>query len=184
MRFSSAHIKKMMQVDEDIGKMSHAVPAMVGKALELFSTILVQKAGDITKQRGAKTLTQEHLATVIKQDPRFDFLLDLVKGIGLDTTSGSDRPAKLPNKIVKNNKEPDDLDKVDKLPKSKPKKGSQRLKSNQSGSKISREDSGRSCPPGIELTMRVVPVQNQFVAAAGEQSRTSKWLEVEGRTQV
>merc|ERR1712179_238007 len=135
-RFSATHIKKMMQVDEDIGKMSHAVPAMVGKAVELFSTILVQKAGDITRQRGAKTLTQEHVATVIKQDPRFDFLVDLVKGIDQDTFSDSNRP----------------------------KKDSQRLKNNQSG-KTSREESGRSGIPGIELTMKVMPVQNQFVEA-------------------
>ena len=172
-RFSATHIKKMMQVDEDIGKMSHAVPAMVGKAVELFSTILVQKAGDITNQRGAKTLTQEHVATVIKQDPRFDFLVDLVKGIGQDTLSDSDRPVKVLTKTVKKNEEFKDLDKVDKLSKSK--KGSQRLRNNQSG-KISREDSGRDGIPGIELTMKVMPVQNQFVEAGERVMQTGAKL--------
>ena len=81
-RFSSSHIKRMMQVDEDIGKVAQAVPAMIGRALELFSTMLVQKSGEITSQRGAKTLTQEHVITVIREDPRLDFLVHLVEGKG------------------------------------------------------------------------------------------------------
>jgi len=82
LRFSPSHIKRMMQVDEDIGKVAHAVPAMVARAVEMFSTVLVQRAGEITKQRGAKTMTSEHMSVVIREDPKFDFLIDLVEGIG------------------------------------------------------------------------------------------------------
>ena len=81
-RFSSSHIKRMMQVDEDIGKVAQAVPAMIGRALELFSIMLVQKSGEITSQKGAKTLTQEHVIAVIREEPRLDFLVHLVEGAG------------------------------------------------------------------------------------------------------
>ena len=153
-RFSSAHIKKMMQVDEDIGKMSHAVPAMVGKAVELFSTILVQKAGNVTKQKGAKTLTQEHVAAVIKEDPRLDFLVHLVKGIGVDTVVAD------PDKTVikKESRNLDYVDKNVKFEKSVPKKNSQRLK-NYLDSKISHD-----CD--IKLTVNMMPLQNQIVGSA------------------
>ena len=72
----------MMQEDEDIGKMGQAVPVMVARALELFSTMLVQQAGEVAKERGAKTLTQEHVVTAVKDDSRLDFLLHLVEGMG------------------------------------------------------------------------------------------------------
>ena len=155
-RFSSAHIKKMMQVDEDIGKMSHAVPAMVGKAVELFSTILVQKAGNVTKQKGAKTLTQEHVAAVIKEDPRLDFLVHLVKGIGVNTVVAD------PDKTVIK-KESKNLDYVDKnvnFEKSVPKKNSQRLK-NYLDNKISHYSD-------IKLTVNMMPLQDQIVGAASQ----------------
>ena len=156
-RFSSAHIKKMMQVDEDIGKMSHAVPAMVGKAVELFSTILVQKAGNVTKQKGAKTLTQEHVAAVIKEDPRFDFLVHLVKGVGVNTVVAD------PDKTVIK-KESKNLDYVDKnvnFEKSVPKKNSQRLKNDLDTNKISHDSD-------IKLTVNMMPLQDQMVGAASQ----------------
>ena len=155
-RFSSAHIKKMMQVDEDIGKMSHAVPAMVGKAVELFSTILVQKAGNVTKQKGAKTLTQEHVAAVIKEDPRFDFLVHLVKGVGLDTVADSDWPDKVADKaLVKRDSGNEDNVNKNKLDKSVPKKSSQRLKN--------KLDSKNSLDCDIKLSVKMMPLQNQIV---------------------
>eukprot|EP00092_Neocalanus_flemingeri_P039178 GFUD01042641.1.p1 GENE.GFUD01042641.1~~GFUD01042641.1.p1 ORF type:complete len:224 (+),score=81.29 GFUD01042641.1:64-735(+) len=81
-RFPPSHIKRMMQQDEDIGKMAQAVPAMLARALELFSSMLVQQAGTVTKERNAKTLTQEHVVVAIKEDSRLDFLLPLVEGMG------------------------------------------------------------------------------------------------------
>eukprot|EP00092_Neocalanus_flemingeri_P019237 GFUD01020839.1.p1 GENE.GFUD01020839.1~~GFUD01020839.1.p1 ORF type:complete len:225 (+),score=83.36 GFUD01020839.1:65-739(+) len=81
-RFPPSHIKRMMQQDEDIGKVAQAVPAMLARALELFSSMLVQQAGTVTKERNAKTLTQEHVVVAIKEDSRLDFLLHLVEGMG------------------------------------------------------------------------------------------------------
>eukprot|EP00092_Neocalanus_flemingeri_P028464 GFUD01030908.1.p1 GENE.GFUD01030908.1~~GFUD01030908.1.p1 ORF type:complete len:221 (-),score=78.25 GFUD01030908.1:147-809(-) len=81
-RFPPSHIKRMMQQDEDIGKVAQAVPAMLARALELFSSMLVQQAGMVTKERNAKTMSQEHVVTAIKEDSRLDFLLHLVEGMG------------------------------------------------------------------------------------------------------
>jgi histone H3/H4 len=80
-RFTPSHIKRMMKQNEDIGKVAQAVPAMISRALELFNTMLVQKAGEVAHHRGAKTLTKEHVVEVIKEDPRLDFLSHLVGGV-------------------------------------------------------------------------------------------------------
>ena len=104
-RFPPSHIKRMMQEDEDIGKMAQAVPVMVARALELFSSMLVHQAGEVAKQRGAKTLTQEHVVTAVKDDSRLDFLLHLVEGMGggkKEKKKGHDdflKDRKLPEKV-------------------------------------------------------------------------------------
>ena len=86
-RFTPSHIKRMMQQDEEVGKVANAVPAMLGRALELFSTNLLPQAGQVTEMKGAKTMTPEHLATVINDDPRLDFLRHLIKNVTASTHS-------------------------------------------------------------------------------------------------
>ena len=56
-----ARIKKIMQTDEDVGKVAQPVPVIISRALELFVENLLKKANDITSQRGARTLTPSHL---------------------------------------------------------------------------------------------------------------------------
>ena len=63
-------MKKIIQTDEDIGKMLAAVPVVVAKVTELFLTKLLQRGGEQAEERGAATLTQEHLAFVIREDDR------------------------------------------------------------------------------------------------------------------
>lgn len=41
-KFPAARIKKIMQVDEEVGKLANAVPVMVGRAVEMFLESLVQ----------------------------------------------------------------------------------------------------------------------------------------------
>ncbi|KAK9214673.1 hypothetical protein WN944_006672 [Citrus x changshan-huyou] len=57
----SARIKKIMQADEDVGKIALAVPVLVSKALELFLQDLCDRTYEITLQRGAKTMSSLHL---------------------------------------------------------------------------------------------------------------------------
>ncbi|KAG6505676.1 hypothetical protein ZIOFF_038041 [Zingiber officinale] len=59
--FAYSRIKKIMQADEDVGKIAMAVPLLVSKALELFLQDLCDRTYEITLQRGAKTLNSSHL---------------------------------------------------------------------------------------------------------------------------
>merc|ERR1712018_809744 len=80
-RFPPARIKKIMQTDEDVGKVAQPVPVIISRALELFVENLLKKANDITSQRGARTLTPSHLKMCIKSEKRFDFLQELVSSV-------------------------------------------------------------------------------------------------------
>uniref|UniRef100_A0A3Q7F6H9 Transcription factor CBF/NF-Y/archaeal histone domain-containing protein n=1 Tax=Solanum lycopersicum TaxID=4081 RepID=A0A3Q7F6H9_SOLLC len=62
-RFPAARIKKIMQADEDVGKIAMAVPVLVSKALELFLQDLCDRTYDITLRRGAKTVNSLHFPT-------------------------------------------------------------------------------------------------------------------------
>jgi len=59
-RFPASRIKKIMQADEDIGKIAQAVPLLVSKSLELFLQDLCDRTYEITLQRGAKTVSASH----------------------------------------------------------------------------------------------------------------------------
>lgn len=80
-RFPPARIKKIMQTDEEVGKVAAAVPVIISRALELFVESLVKKASEITQTRNAKTLTTSHLKACILADNQFHFLKDLVSCI-------------------------------------------------------------------------------------------------------
>ncbi|XP_075597585.1 dr1-associated corepressor isoform X2 [Balearica regulorum gibbericeps] len=60
-RFPPARIKKIMQTDEEIGKVAAAVPVIISRALELFLESLLRKACHVTQSRNAKTMTTSHL---------------------------------------------------------------------------------------------------------------------------
>ncbi|KAL1517227.1 hypothetical protein ABEB36_001020 [Hypothenemus hampei] len=80
-RFPAGRIKKIMQTDEEVGKVAQAVPIIISKALEMFIESLLKKSTQITQSRNAKTLTPSHMKQCILSENRFDFLKDLVKNI-------------------------------------------------------------------------------------------------------
>ncbi|XP_064407800.1 dr1-associated corepressor [Latimeria chalumnae] len=80
-RFPPARIKKIMQTDEEIGKVAAAVPVIISRALELFLESLLTKACHVTQTRNAKTMTTSHLKQCIELEPQFDFLKDLVASV-------------------------------------------------------------------------------------------------------
>ncbi|XP_054509573.2 dr1-associated corepressor [Agelaius phoeniceus] len=96
-RFPPARIKKIMQTDEEIGKVAAAVPVIISRALELFLESLLRKACHVTQSRNAKTMTTSHLKQCIELEQQFDFLKDLVaavpdmQGDGDDTHGDGDR---------------------------------------------------------------------------------------------
>ncbi|XP_059087912.1 dr1-associated corepressor-like [Tigriopus californicus] len=77
-RFPPARIKKIMQSDEEVGKVAAAVPVIISRALELFVETLLKRMDATMTERGARTMTPGHLKLCIHSEPRFDFLKDLV----------------------------------------------------------------------------------------------------------
>jgi len=80
-RFPPARIKKIMQTDEEVGKVAQAVPVIISRALELFAENLLNQANKVTLRRGARTLTPSHLKFCIENERKFDFLRDMVTNI-------------------------------------------------------------------------------------------------------
>ncbi|XP_063173185.1 dr1-associated corepressor [Candoia aspera] len=80
-RFPPARIKKIMQTDEEIGKVAAAVPVIISRGLELFLESLLKTACHVTQSRNAKTMTTSHLKQCIEQEQQFDFLKDLVASV-------------------------------------------------------------------------------------------------------
>ncbi|XP_043281372.1 dr1-associated corepressor isoform X2 [Venturia canescens] len=87
-RFPAGRIKKIMQTDEEVGKVAQAVPVIISRTLELFVHSLLTKTMQITNAKNAKTLRPSHMKQCILSESRFDFLKDLVKG--LPDVSGAD----------------------------------------------------------------------------------------------
>ncbi|XP_074581075.1 DNA polymerase epsilon subunit C-like [Curcuma longa] len=86
--FPAARIKKIMQMDEDVGKVALAVPVLISKALELFLQELCDRTYSITLQRGVKTLNTLHLKQCVHSLSQFDFLKDA----GSSDSVADDRP--------------------------------------------------------------------------------------------
>ncbi|KAK2077537.1 hypothetical protein QBZ16_004382 [Prototheca wickerhamii] len=77
----TARIKKMMQADEDVGKVAKASPILISKALDEFLHALLDGAAAVAQERGAKTLTSSHLKAHITAHPLLDFCLEAVKDV-------------------------------------------------------------------------------------------------------
>ncbi|KAF8080784.1 hypothetical protein N665_0923s0024 [Sinapis alba] len=100
-RFPATRIKKIMQTDEDVGKIAMAVPLLVSKALELFLQDLCNHTYDVTLRRGAKTVNSVHLKQCVHAFNIFDFLRDTVGKVpDLGGSEGEDRPATKRRKLV------------------------------------------------------------------------------------
>ncbi|KAI9252836.1 histone-fold-containing protein [Phascolomyces articulosus] len=103
-KFPVARIKKIMQLDEDVGKVAQATPVLISKALELFMQSLIDQACQETRQRNAKRLSAAHLKKTIETVEQFDFLKDVVANIpdpiepsgggGVEEESESSKPTR------------------------------------------------------------------------------------------
>ncbi|KAJ5988131.1 transcriptional regulator family: Histone-like TF [Penicillium waksmanii] len=77
-KFPVARIKRIMQADEDVGKVAQVTPIAVSKALELFMISLVTKAAQEAKDRNSKRVTASHLKHAVAKDEVLDFLADII----------------------------------------------------------------------------------------------------------
>lgn len=79
--FPVARIKRIMQADDDVGKVAQVTPVVVSKALELFMISLVTKAAAEAKSRNSKRVGALHLKQAITKNEQFDFLNDIVSKV-------------------------------------------------------------------------------------------------------
>ncbi|KAF4457642.1 hypothetical protein F53441_460 [Fusarium austroafricanum] len=80
-KFPTARIKRIMQADEEVGKVAQQTPIAVGKALELFMIQLVTKSADVAREKGSKRVTAPMLKQVVETDEQWDFLRDIVSRV-------------------------------------------------------------------------------------------------------
>ncbi|EED19827.1 CBF/NF-Y family transcription factor, putative [Talaromyces stipitatus ATCC 10500] len=76
-KFPVARIKRIMQADEEVGKVAQVTPIAVSKALELFMISLVTKAAQEARDRNSKRVTAAHLKQAVAKDEVLDFLADI-----------------------------------------------------------------------------------------------------------
>ena len=77
-KFPTARIKRIMQADEEVGKVAQQTPIAVGKALELFMISMVSKSAEVAKEKGQRRVTAQMLKQVAETDEQFDFLHEIV----------------------------------------------------------------------------------------------------------
>ena len=83
-KFPTARIKRIMQADEEVGKVAQQTPIAVGKALEMFMVALVTKSADVAREKSSKRVSAQMLKQVVESDDQWDFLRDIVSRVDND----------------------------------------------------------------------------------------------------
>ena len=76
--FLAAKIKKVMQKDDEVGRISSTVPFMMARSVELLLKKICERSGEIAKGRGASQLTSAQIKACIHEDENLDFLKSIV----------------------------------------------------------------------------------------------------------
>ncbi|KAL7674539.1 hypothetical protein ACOME3_000816 [Neoechinorhynchus agilis] len=63
--FPAARVKRLMQTNKQVGKLSGKVPVMVSRALELFLRDFVTDLCSVCLDGGAKTVTPTHIKQLV-----------------------------------------------------------------------------------------------------------------------
>ena len=126
--FPVARIKRIMQADDDIGKVAQVTPHVVSRALELFMIKLIsvsaaqaRGAGPTGSGKGPKRILAQHMKKAIKMDQTLDFLEPIVdrvpdvpakgkKEAASDSEDGGSAAPKSVKKKGKKRKDPPDDD--------------------------------------------------------------------------
>lgn len=126
--FPVARIKRIMQADEDIGKVAQVTPHAVSRALELFMIKLISASaaqargpaipGASGGGKGPKRILSQHMKKAVATDETFDFLQDIMAKVpdaptkakkegGSDSEEGASS-SKVPKKRGKKRKDSGD----------------------------------------------------------------------------
>ncbi|OHE94611.1 histone-like transcription factor and archaeal histone [Colletotrichum orchidophilum] len=87
-KFPTARIKRIMQADEEVGKVAQQTPIAVGKALEMFMIAVVSRSAEIAREKNSKRVTAQMLKQVIETDGQYDFLADIAAKVGEEEKRG------------------------------------------------------------------------------------------------
>ena len=98
-RFPPARIKKIMQLDEEVGKVAAVVPLIISRALELFVETFLTESSEITRSRNARTLTPSHLKCCIASNSQFFFLKEIVSTIPDIQPTGEEEQSEVASNI-------------------------------------------------------------------------------------
>lgn len=74
----AAKVKRMMQEDEDVGKVTPGGPEVVAKAVELFVVEMGRKLDEISLSTAQTIVGPAHLKLLVKREKVYDFLADIV----------------------------------------------------------------------------------------------------------
>jgi histone H3/H4 len=77
----SGRIKRIMQQDEEVGKISQATPMLIANAMEQFVKKLCTGTAAIAAERGSKTISASHLKACIHGNELLDFLKEVMKDV-------------------------------------------------------------------------------------------------------
>jgi len=88
-KFPVARIKKIMQKDEEVGKVAQATPVVISKALELFLQMVVDEASKVTVSRGSRKVEAYHLKHAIETTEMLDFLKEIVANVPDPSAGGT-----------------------------------------------------------------------------------------------
>ncbi|CAG5085091.1 Oidioi.mRNA.OKI2018_I69.PAR.g10807.t1.cds [Oikopleura dioica] len=81
-RFQPSRIKKIMQTDEEIGKVAKAVPVLISRAIELFMQKLLHDAETaVSQSKTYRTILPQHIKQAITNTQSLNFLSGLVENI-------------------------------------------------------------------------------------------------------
>eukprot|EP00040_Diaphanoeca_grandis_P026946 m.152101 g.152101 ORF g.152101 m.152101 type:complete len:211 (-) comp30791_c0_seq1:61-693(-) len=88
-RFPQSRIKKILQADEEVGRVAQGTPVVISRAVELF---LEQLVGACTKELndGDGTVTAINLKHAINNQPKFDYLKEIVQGVSEQVQSSKE----------------------------------------------------------------------------------------------
>lgn len=124
--FPVARIKRIMQADDDIGKVAQVTPHVVSRALELFMIKLISASAAQARGtssagsgKGPKRILAQHMKRAITADESYDFLADVIakvpdapvkgkKEVGSDSEDGGSGGAKPVRKKAKKRKDSGD----------------------------------------------------------------------------
>lgn len=88
-KFPVARIKRIMQKDEEVGKVAQATPVVISKALEMFLAMLVEESNKVTASRGSKKVEAYHLKHAVETVETLDFLKEIVEPVPDPSAGGT-----------------------------------------------------------------------------------------------